>query len=177
MAAIGSTPALNLNIQIRNLETGPVADAKVSPSTDHNEVPAGRSLGGRAVKLIADVTVWAAKGVAHHIRETARDFKDAVVFVGKKFAEGVKALHSAYKDYSAHTAAVKDLRSISATAVKHTDSLSTQGAEKLRPPRQDASHEVHSRRIDHETREIQNRLNLLKLPDVPTHDPNLDTSR
>jgi hypothetical protein len=177
MATIGSNPPLNLNIQISNLQAGQAADVKVTQEPSHNEVSAGRSLGGRAVKLIADVAVWAAKGIGHLARETARDFKDAVVFVGKKFAEGVKALHSAYKDYSAHKAAMKELRSTPAAVVKHTQSPSTQAAEKLRPPSQEASHAAHPRRIDRETRDIQDRLNLLKLPDVPTHDPNVAKPR
>ena len=180
--SIGSATAPSLTLPVRPGDaartSAAAASTVASPAHQANEVPATKSFAGRAVKLIVDVGAWAAKALGHAALASVHAFFKGVVFVGKKLVEGVKALHEAYQDRQALQAARRDLRAASAGAAgaahgasakarDATASQTTQAAQS--PPR--------ARRLDAETRDLQDRANLLKLPDVPTHDPNVAKPR
>jgi hypothetical protein len=173
---IESSPALNINIQIKNISAATSSEISPDVAASASDVKAPNNFGGRTVKLIADVGKWAAHETAAYarstVKETVQDIKAGAAFVSRKFSEALHALQDKFQLYRADKKANKEWK-LSSARVEKRDTPSTKAAQLLHSPLKENHSPSHSRRFDQETKDIQTRLNLLKLPDVPKTDPNI----
>lgn len=170
--SINSSPALNINIQIshvRDTQTAQISGA-ASPATE--PVQASRSFAGRTVTWIRDASQWAMGAAQSGIKATINGIQAGTALVAKKFRETVRSLHEQFQLYRADKKANKEWKLSEARSEKrNAEHSGIRFAASLQPPRSASTEPAHARRIDQETRDIQTRLNLLKLPDVPDQDP------
>jgi hypothetical protein len=142
---IGKNPpaTLNVNIQIKPADLG--AASGVQDAQAKAEVQAPRSLGGRAVKLIADVTKWAfhetsnllhkeVQATVRDVQSAASQIKQGAVYVAHKFSEGIHTLHEKHQAHQAEKKALKSFQAdvaqpqVKLTSARQTRDGQTSGA-------------------------------------------------
>jgi hypothetical protein len=178
--SIGSINSSNPSAQIRPADQAQTSAVSASPDTASSNVQAPRNFAGRTVRLIVDVAKWAGAGAAElvkfGVKQTISDLKailKGAAFVAGKFADGVRALHEKVQFYRADKKANRDWDQHTAQAEKRfAQGAGSKAAERLEISKPSPQPRAQSPKIDQETRDIQIRLGLLKLPDVPSHDPN-----
>jgi len=172
---IESTTPLNINIQIFNANS---IKETASSSSGNSEVQAPKNFAGRTVKLITDVSKWAAgetAALAQRVgKNAAKDIRAGAAFVAKKFLEAVNSLCEKYQFYRADKKANKQWNLSTARAEqRHSESHNTKAALHMLQPQLQRQLASQNKMIDQETKDIQTRLKLLKLPEVPDRDPNI----
>jgi transketolase len=173
---IESSPPLNINIQIKTISAAASTEISSNVTAGASEAQAPNNFGGRTVKLIADVGKWAANETAAYarsaVKDTVKDIKAGAAFVARKFSEAMHSLYDKFQLYRADKKANKEWK-LSSAKVEKRDTPSTKATQLLQSPKRENHVSSHLRKFDQETKDIQTRLNLLKLPDAPTTDPNI----
>jgi hypothetical protein len=175
---IESTRPLNINIQIQNVNTKTAAEVTANVSSSSSDVVAPKNFAGRTVRLIKDVASWAVSETKTYAqwltKDTGKDIKAGAAFVAKKFSEGIRSLHEKFQLYRADKKANKEWNLSTARAEqRYSESHSTKAASRLLQPKLQPQMASQNKIIDQETKDIQTRLKLLKLPEVPDRDPNI----
>jgi hypothetical protein len=175
--AIESTTPLNININIA-IQNASADNISANVASETLEVQAPKNFAGRTVKLITDVTKWAvgeSAGLAQRVANSAaKNIKAGAAFVAKKFLDAVRSLHEKFQFYQADKKANKQWNLSTARAEqRYAESPTAKTTSRLLQPMPQAQVTSHKKIIDQETKDIQTRLNILKLPDVPSADPNI----